>query len=733
MAVNGFSSASASTFGDWDYEVRGGTAVITAYRGTAATLTIPSTLGGYAVTAIGWCAFEGNDVETVTVPNSVKTIGDGAFANCWWLKSVAFGDGVTAIGNSAFARCHSLAKITIPSNVKTVGAGAFAACPSLTAIQIADDVACIESGAFSDTAYENDDANWSGDVLYIDRHLIAADQAIDGAYTVRADTKAIAADAFSNCDALTAVTVPSGVKTIGDYAFNGCDALVRITLPDHALMIGEGAFHNTAYAQSVTHWTDGALYIGGHLVETDPAAVKGTFAVRSGTKSVAKSAFQYDTQLTAVTFPSSVQAIGKRALAGCTALTGVNVSGGNTAYESTGNCLIEKATHTLIAGCNASAIPTDGRVTAIAEGAFVHCPSLTNVAIPAVVTTIGKGAFYDCLALKQVTYGADKAAWQRIDIADNNTDLTDAAITYTSAITVSFHANGGSGAPYAQKKFPGTPLTLSTNIPTRVGYAFLGWGTSPSATAVAYHPGSQLKTNAITALYAVWQKDAYRITFAGNGGRGVPNAQIKIPGTPLKLATQRPTRAGYAFVGWGTSPSAATVAYHPGSQFKNNTHTTLYAVWKKDAYRITFAGNGGRSVPNAQIKIPGKPLTLATQTPTRSGYAFLGWGTSPSAATVAYHPGSQFKNNSHTTLYAVWQKDAYRITFSGNGGSGVPNAQIKIPGTPLTLAAQTPTRAGYTFLGWGTSASAATVAYHPGSLFKNNSHTTLYAVWKKGS
>ncbi len=325
---------------------------------------------------------------------------------------------------------------------------------------------------------------------------------------------------------------------------------------------------------------------------------------------------------------------------------------------------------------------------------------------------------------------AATAAYQPGGQFKNNTNTTLYAVWQKGAYRVAFHANGGTDAPSAQIKVPGTPLTLSSSIPKRSGYAFVGWATSSSATTVAYHPGSQFKNNSNTTLYAVWQKDAYRVTFAGNGGSGVPNAQIKVKGTPLTLSAQIPKRSGYAFVGWATSPSAATVAYHPGSQFKNNTPTTLYAVWQKDAYRVTFAGNGGSSVPNAQIKVIGTPLTLSAQVPMRSGYAFLGWSTNSSATTATYQPGGQFKNNATTTLYAVWKKGVYRVSFDANGGKGAPEAQIKVPGTPLTLSTKRPTRPGYKFLGWSTNKNAKAGTYASGSQFKNNTNTTLYAVWK---
>ena len=78
-----------------------------------------------------------------------------------------------------------------------------------------------------------------------------------------------------------------------------------------------------------------------------------------------------------------------------------------------------------------------------------------------------------------------------------------------AAYTISYHANGGTGAPDDQTKYHGTTLTLSSTIPTRSGYTFIGWSTSSSATSASYQPGGSFTSNATTTLYAVWRKGFY--------------------------------------------------------------------------------------------------------------------------------------------------------------------------------------------------------------------------------
>ena len=148
--------------------------------------------------------------------------------------------------------------------------------------------------------------------------------------------------------------------------------------------------------------------------------------------------------------------------------------------------------------------------------------------------------------------------------------------------TVSYNANGGSGAPSAQTKYYGKSITLSTTKPTRTGYTFLGWATSSSATSAnsSYDPGDTYSTNAALTLYAVWKANTYSVTYNANGGSGAPSAQTKTYGVTLTLSSTKPTRTNYTFKGWGTSASATTVSYAAGASYTKNAAITLYAIWE---------------------------------------------------------------------------------------------------------------------------------------------------------
>ena len=145
--------------------------------------------------------------------------------------------------------------------------------------------------------------------------------------------------------------------------------------------------------------------------------------------------------------------------------------------------------------------------------------------------------------------------------------------------TVKYNANGGSGAPGSQTKWYGSNITLSKTKPTRTGYSFQGWSTANDS-SVEYQPGATYSANANLNLYAVWKANTYTVSYNANGGSGAPGSQTKTYGVNLTLSSTKPTRTNYTFKGWGTSPSATTVAYAAGATYSANSSITLYAIWQ---------------------------------------------------------------------------------------------------------------------------------------------------------
>ena len=157
------------------------------------------------MTIIDSSAFAGcNSLTSVTIPDSVTSIGNFAFERCSSLTSITIPDSVTSIGKFAFYGCSSLTSVTIPDSVTSIGLQAFYCCTSLTSITIPDSVT------------------------------------------------SIGGNAFNGCTSLTSITIPDSVTSIGEGAFSDCSSLTNITIPDSVTSIEVGAFYNCSSLTIVT-------------------------------------------------------------------------------------------------------------------------------------------------------------------------------------------------------------------------------------------------------------------------------------------------------------------------------------------------------------------------------------------------------------------------------------------------------------------------------------------------
>lgn len=157
-------------------------------------------LQGISKDAFGSCS----SLTSITIPDSVTTIGWYAFYNCRALTSITIPENVTTIDYAAFSNCLGLTSINIPDSLTTIGKYAFNRCLELSSITIPDSLTIIGEAAFRDCSKLK-------------------------TITISSGVTTIGDYVFFNCSALTSITIPSGVTTIGDYAFYYCRALTSIT------------------------------------------------------------------------------------------------------------------------------------------------------------------------------------------------------------------------------------------------------------------------------------------------------------------------------------------------------------------------------------------------------------------------------------------------------------------------------------------------------------------------
>lgn len=180
--------------------------------------------------------------------------------------------------------------------------------------------------------------------------------------------------------------------------------------------------------------------------------------------------------------------------------------------------------------------------------------------------------------------------WSGTYYGNRSGSATVATTSIRRTYTVSYNANGGSGAPSSQTKQYGIILKLSSTIPERDGYRFVGWATSSTAISAQYQPGGNYTGNAALTLYAVWTVDSYIISYNANGGEGAPGNQTKKDGVTLTLSSTKPTRKRHNFLGWATSSTATQVQYQPGGSFTTDADTVLYALWQlTDDYIMLYS------------------------------------------------------------------------------------------------------------------------------------------------
>lgn len=220
-------------------------------------------------------------------------------------------------------------------------------------------------------------------------------------------------------------------------------------------------------------------------------------------------------------------------------------------------------------------------------------------------------------------------------------------------------------------------------------------------------------------------KTSYKVTYNANSGSGAPGQQTKWYGENLTLSSTKPTRSGYTFVRWNTKTDNTGTAYNPGATYTGNAALTLYAIWKQQ-YTITYDANGHGTAPAAVTVNAGNTVTLSNISAT--GYRFDGWYTAASGGTKRGDANATYTPSASEKLYAHWTQ-YWTVSYDANGGSGAPANQTKYNGTNLTLSSTAPTRTGYVFQGWGTSASTTTVAYQKGATYTGNAALSLYAVW----
>ena len=258
----------------------------------------------YGITTIDNRAFDGyfhdDKLETITLPDSVTSIGEMAFRGREGLKNINIPNSITQIGDYAFWRCPNLQSIRIPTGVTNIEGGIFDECSNITNIEVEKD----------NVNYKSVDGMlYSKDGTKLIRGVNKENVIIPG------QTKIIGAHAFSGVTSLTTVKVSDNVTNIEEEAFNGCTGLTDIKMTDNITSIGRSAFSNCSSLSSIilpnniTKIEDGMFSSCKKLSE---------IVIPNKVTSIGQEAFKACTSLANITIPENVVEMGSWAFAGDT-------------------------------------------------------------------------------------------------------------------------------------------------------------------------------------------------------------------------------------------------------------------------------------------------------------------------------------------------------------------------------------------------------------------------------
>ncbi len=510
-------AAADYTSGDFTYKLNDdGSAIITRYSGSAAALTIPSSLDGHTVKQIGSYAFGKNTTLTsvsipetvteleysafmdctsltaVTIPSGLTkagSLGSGAFSGCSALTTVQFGSGLTSIPEALF-ESTGLKTITLPESVTSIGMWAFADCAKLEQVSFPASLTSIDGCAFENCTaltavtlpkrltelgndvFENCSAlksvwipksltniNGFGDGCFAGCTALTditfetgitkiADHQFDGSpiksITIPGTVTTIGSSAFSDCANLTAIDLPTSVTQIDAYAFSST-GLTAVTLPKHLRKLGLSAFSGCTALKSVfiplslqtasnpfrnctaltdVTFEDGRTELPDTLLEDSGIR---QFTVPQTVTKIGYSAFDGCTQLTAITLPAGLRELGSGAFSGCTALTGVALPDSLTAlgHGAFANCTSLTAVEfpagitpaswrsgsSMLKNCTSlRSVKLPGTVPFLDDDFFAGCTALEQIVLPDSVTKIGSNLFNGCTALTDVTLSTNLQA-----------------------------------------------------------------------------------------------------------------------------------------------------------------------------------------------------------------------------------------------------------------------------------------------------------------------------------
>ena len=535
------------------------------------TATIPTnvTYDGttYTVTSIRKYAFnECFSLRSITIPNSVVSIGNEAFFGCSFLTSVKI-EATTppSLGSDVFALCGKLA-IYIPDNVLSDYQQAWGTGYSYINNETTLNLHVEVPGTLEDLIF---DAGM--------RPAVVIKLTLTG--TLNDDDFACMRETMT---ALVDVDL-SGINNTSGVDFKNKTNLVRVVLPANLTTIENGAFSSCSCLTSII--------------------------IPESVTSIGSSAFYYCRSLTSLIIPESVTSIGNGAFSWCYALTSINIPNSVT---SIGNSVFDDCS-------SLTSLIIPNSVTSIGYSAFNGCSKLTSITIPNSVTSIGEYAFDGCYSLTSITCLGTTPP-NASDLGANATKCTLTVplsaynayarhaywgqfLNINTGYLVTLQANNDQWGEVAGTNLYTQDTTITITATPNEGYTFLRWSDGNTDNPRTIQVTSD---TTLTAEFAI--EGGCLVTFVDWDGTVLSSVSV-VPGEAATAPTD-PTREGYTFIGWDKDFSAVA------------DHMTITAQYQINRYRVRFFDDDTLLKTDS---VAYQSAAIAPADPYHEGYTFTGW------------------------------------------------------------------------------------------------------------